>query len=71
MGEDPLDPLPVVGKKAANVVSDSKSSNRNESSHSSLMDDRDITDCLMNLPCLPSRKKRETNKMQEVFQNNI
>jgi hypothetical protein len=23
------------------------------------MDDRDITDCLMNLPCLPSRKKRE------------
>jgi hypothetical protein len=23
------------------------------------MDDRDITDCLMNLPCVPSRKKKE------------
>ncbi len=23
------------------------------------MDDRDITDCLMNLPCFPSRKKKE------------
>jgi hypothetical protein len=50
---------PLVGKKAANVVSDSKSDNRNESSHSLLMDDRDITDCLMNLPCFPPRKKKE------------
>jgi hypothetical protein len=49
---------PLVGKKAANVVSDSESDNRLESSHSLLMDDRDITDCLMNLPCLSSRKKR-------------
>jgi hypothetical protein len=23
------------------------------------MDDRDITDCIMNLPCFPSRKKKE------------
>jgi hypothetical protein len=23
------------------------------------MDDRDIVDCLMNLPCLPSRKKKD------------
>ncbi len=60
---------PLEGKKAANVVSDSESNNRNESSHSSLMDDRDIIDCLMNLPCLYSRKKKEkaTNKMQKVF----
>jgi hypothetical protein len=43
---------PLVGKKAANVVGDSESNNRNESSHSPLMDDRDIIDCLMNLPCL-------------------
>jgi hypothetical protein len=50
---------PLVGKKAAYVDSDSESSNRNESSHSSLMNDRDITDCLMNLPCFPSRKKKE------------
>ncbi len=54
----------LVGKKAADVVSDSKSDNRNQSPHS-----RDITDCLMNLPCLSSRKKKEkeTIKMQKVF----
>jgi hypothetical protein len=40
-------------------VSDSASDNRNESSHSLLIDDRDIADCLMNLPCFPSRKKKE------------
>jgi hypothetical protein len=50
---------PLVGKKAANVVSNSESHNKNESSHSLLMDDIDITDCLMSLPCLPSRKKKE------------
>ncbi len=48
---------PLVGKKAANVVSNSESNNSNESSHSLLMDKRDITDCLMNFPCLPSRKR--------------
>ncbi len=65
--------LPLVGKKAANVGSNSESNNRNESSHSLLMDDRDIMDCLLNLPCLSSRKKKEkeTNKMQKVFQNDI
>ena len=50
---------PLVEKKAAYVDSNSESGNRNESSHSLLMDDRDITDCLMNLPCFPSRKKKE------------
>jgi hypothetical protein len=50
---------PLVGKKAANVVSNSESNNRNESSHSLLMDDGVIVDCLMNLPCLPSRKKKD------------
>jgi hypothetical protein len=61
---------PLVGKKAANVVNNSQSNNRNESSHSLLMDVRDIIDCLMNLPCLYSRKKKEkvTNKMQKVFE---
>ena len=64
---------PLVGKKAANFVSNSESSNRNKSSHSLLMDDRDIIDCLMNLPCLYSRKKKKkvTNKMQKMFQNDI
>jgi hypothetical protein len=64
---------PLVGKKAANVVSNSESNNRNEPSHSLLMDDRDIIDCLINLPCLYSRKKKEkvTDKMQKVFRNDI
>ncbi len=48
-----------MGKKATNVVSDSESNNRNESSHYMLMDDRDIVDCLMNLPCFPPRKKKD------------
>ncbi len=50
---------PLAGKKATYVDSNSVSGNRNESSHSLLMDDRDVTDCLMNLPCFPSRKKKE------------
>jgi hypothetical protein len=50
---------PLVGKKAPYVDSNSESGNRNESSQSLVMDDRDITDCLMNLPCFPSRKKKE------------
>ena len=50
---------PSVRKKATYVDSNSESGNRTESSHSLLMDDRDITDCLMNLPCFPSRKKKE------------
>jgi hypothetical protein len=55
---------PLVGKKAANVVSNSESNNRNESSHSVLMNDGDIVDCLMNLPCLPSRKKKDRRAMK-------
>jgi hypothetical protein len=56
---------PLVGKKAAYVDSDSESGNRNESSNSALMDDREITDCLMNLPCFPSQKKKD-NKMKKM-----
>jgi hypothetical protein len=50
---------PLVGKKAANVVRNSESNHINESSDSLLMDNGDIVDCLMNLPCLPSRKKKD------------
>ncbi len=50
---------PLVRKKAAKVGSNLESNNRNETSHSLLMDERDIVDCLMNLPCLPSRKKKD------------
>jgi hypothetical protein len=56
--------LPLVGKKTANVVSDSESNIRNESSHSLLMSDEDMVDCLMNLPCLPSRKKKDRRAMK-------
>jgi hypothetical protein len=37
------------------------------------MDDREIIDFLLNLPCLSSIKKKEkdTNNMQKVFLNDI
>jgi hypothetical protein len=62
---------PLVGKKVSNVVSNSESNNRNESSHSLLMDDADIVDCLMNLSCLPSRKKGigEQQNTESVWTN--
>jgi hypothetical protein len=56
--------LPLAGKKAANVVSNSESNNINESLHSLLMNDRDIDGCLMNLPCLSSRKKKDRRAMK-------
>jgi hypothetical protein len=42
-----------LGKKAASVVSDSEST----AGHSSLLDDREILECLLNLPCLHLKKK--------------
>jgi hypothetical protein len=48
-----------VGKKAANVVSNSESDNEYDSLYSSLLDDREILDCLLNLPCISSNKKRK------------
>ncbi len=64
---------PLVGKKAAYVDSNSESGNKNESSYSLLMDDRDITDCLMNLPCFLSRKKKggRPTKCKKCSKNNI
>jgi hypothetical protein len=50
---------PLVGKKAANVVSNSESDNEYASLYSSLLDDREILDCLLNLPCISSNKKRK------------
>jgi hypothetical protein len=43
----------LVGKKAASVVSDSES----KAEFSSLIDDREILKCLLNLPCFHSIKK--------------
>ncbi len=43
-----------VGKKADNVVSESESNNEYDSLYSSLLDDREIIDCLLKLPCISS-----------------
>jgi hypothetical protein len=54
----------LVGKKAANVVCNSESNNKKESSHSLIMNDKDIVDCLINSSCLPSRKKKDRRAMK-------
>jgi hypothetical protein len=51
----------LMGKKAASVVSDSEST----AEYSSLIDDREIFECLLNLPCLHSKKK-ESKKTKET-----
>jgi hypothetical protein len=43
----------LAGKKAASVVSDSEST----TVHSYLIDDREILECLLNLPCLHLKTK--------------
>jgi hypothetical protein len=48
----------LVGKKAASVVSDSESM----AGHSSLIDDREILECLLNLPCLHLKKNESKSK---------
>ncbi len=50
---------PLVGKKATNVISDSESDNDNESLYSSIIDDKEILDCLLSLPCISSNKKQK------------
>ena len=48
-----IDSSALVGKKAASVVSDSERT----AEYSSLIDDREILECLLNLPCLHLKKK--------------
>jgi hypothetical protein len=55
---------PIVWKKAANVVGNSERNNRNESSHSWLMNDGDIVACLMNIPYHSSRNKKDRRPME-------
>ena len=43
---------PLVGKKATNGISNSESDNDNESLHSSIIDDKEMFDCLLSLPCI-------------------
>ena len=50
---------PLVGKKADFVISNSMSNNDNESLYSSIIDDKEILDCLLSLPCISSNKKQK------------
>ena len=47
-------PSALVGKKVAHIVSNSESNNEIESLGSSLTDDTEILECLLNLPCISS-----------------
>ncbi len=51
--------LPLVEEKAAIVVGNSESDNEYNSLYLSLLDDREILDCFLNLPCISSNKKRK------------
>ncbi len=51
-------PSTLVGKTVAHIVSNSESSNEIESLGSSLTDDKEILECLLNLPCISSNKKQ-------------
>ena len=50
---------PLVGKKAANVINNSKSDSDNESLYSSIIDDKEILNCLLSLSCISSNKKQK------------
>jgi hypothetical protein len=61
---------PLMRKKVANVISDSESDNDNESLYSSIIDDKEILDCLLSLPCISSNKTEEkTRKTQKTNTN--
>jgi hypothetical protein len=63
-----IDSSALVGKKAASVVSDSESM----AGHSSLIDDREILECLLNLPCLHLKKNesKRPKKRRKLEQDN-
>ncbi len=50
---------PLVGKKAATVISNYESDINNESLYSSIIDDKEILDCLLSLPRISSNKKQK------------
>ena len=59
-------PSALVGKKVTNIVSNSESNNEIESLGSSLTDDTEILECLLNLPCIPSNKKHRHAKRRKI-----
>ena len=59
-------PSALVGKKVTNIVSNSESNNEIESLGSSLTDDTEILECLLNLPCISSNKKQRHAKRRKI-----
>jgi hypothetical protein len=53
-----------VGKKAVNVISNSECDNDNESLYSSIIDDKEILDCLLNLPCVLTNRQQKKRHMK-------
>jgi hypothetical protein len=68
---------PLVGKRAAKVISNSESDNDNKSLYSLIIDDKEILNCLLNLPCISSNKKwkkryvkcRKTHDRRMLYDN--
>jgi hypothetical protein len=60
-----------VGKRAANVVSNSESDNEYVSLCSSLLDDKAIIDCLLNLSCIQSNKRRKKRDAKSSKTSNL
>ncbi len=63
---------PLGGNKAAYVISNSESDNDNESLYSSIMDNKEILNCLLSLPCIYSnrkQKKRHANTEKYTREN--
>jgi hypothetical protein len=62
---------PLGGKKATNVVSNSESDNKHDSLYSSLFNDRTIIDCLLNLSCISSKKRRKKRDVNHSKKSNL
>jgi hypothetical protein len=59
-------PSALVGKKVAHIVSNSESNNEIESLGSSLTDDKEILECLLNLLCVSFNKKQKHAKRRKI-----
>ncbi len=57
---------PFVGKKAANIVNNSESDNEYDTLYLSLLDDREILDCPLNLSCISYKKWKRIDDKQKT-----
>ena len=63
---------PLVGKKAATVISNYESDNDNESFYLSIIDGKEILNCFLSLPCISSNKKQKrTDDKQKNTSNSV